>query len=472
MVARASVMQARRKKALEGSFVDFIKLIKGQSYDWSWHHKHLAETLQEFVCGDIDRLIVSMPPRHGKSEQVSRLLPAYIFALQPNARIIACSYSASLAQLMNEDVQRIMLGDVYHWAFPHASLNPDRVVTELKPKRNRTQFDIIGHSGRYLCAGVAGPVTGVGADYIIIDDPVKSVKESESPLVREQIYRWYQGTLYTRLEKGGKVLLTMTRWHHDDLAGRLIRDAERPNSNAQPWTIVNFPAIKEDDSNPFDQRAIGQPLWESKYNREVLEEIRYNLQSYWYPLYQQKPQSDEGSIFKREWFRTYDPQGVTFRNPSAYVDTSYTSNEGNDRTAIIWYEKKGNDLFIIHSAAVWKEFPEAVKWIQEQAYSIGHPSSKIYVEPKASGLSIIQYLKRHTNLNVIQDKAPTESKEVRAKAVTPFVEAGRVYLPEYAHWLDEFYHEVVGFPKVKHDDILDAFVGSLKKSFRQTLEFV
>jgi hypothetical protein len=188
-----------------------------------------------------------MPPRHGKSEQGSRRLPAYIFGRKPHAAVIATSYSADLAKLMNRDVQRIIDTPIYGRIFPQTQLcNRKRTDATLSKNqtwiRNSDLFEIVGHRGYYRCAGVGGGITGMGCDFGLIDDPIKNAEEAASEVYREKVWEWYVSTFRTRLSKHGQQLLIMTRWHEDDLAGRLLQLA-KSNANADQWRVVSFPAI-------------------------------------------------------------------------------------------------------------------------------------------------------------------------------------------------------------------------------------
>lgn len=435
-------------------------------YQFNWHHKAIIRKLEAFTRKEITRLIITCPPRHGKSQLVSRHLPAWIFGQNPDARIIACSYSASLASDMNTDTQRIMTSEEYVDLFPKASLNPKNVVTLTQPKRNSERFDIVGANGHYICAGVGGPITGKGADYAIIDDPIKNKEEAFSPVFRERLWQWYASTLYTRLEEQGAILLTLTRWHEDDLAGRLLKQMKE-DPDADQWEVVNFPAIKEDDTNPDDPREIGEALWPGKYDLEALTKIRTNVQSHWFPLYQQRPSAEAGNIIKKDWFQTYEPHTVRLGPVNFYLDTAYTDNKKNDRTAVITYAKSGRNLYIVDCRAVWKDFPELIRFLKGHFAQMGYTgASRIYIEPKASGKSVVQQLKAETGLNVIEDKPPTEAKEVRVRSITPIIEAGRVLIPEGALWADAFLDECASFPNAAHDDMVDALVGAINKSLR------
>lgn len=450
------------KRARE-NFAAFIAYTS-DSYEFNWHHDFVAYKLQQFVEKKIPRLMLFEPPRHGKSQQGSRHLPAFIFGKRPTSKIIACSYAAELIQSMNLDAQAIIDSDEYRQIFPNVRLSNRNGGHGMR--RTQTTFDIVGTGGYYTCAGVGGSVVGKGADYILIDDPVKNQEEADSPIARERTYKWFIGTLYHRLEKNGSILLLMTRWHEDDLAGRLIRDSKM-NPELPQWEIVTLPAIRENDANDYDIRKVGEPLWEDKYDLNALNDIRLTLQSYWFPLYQQRPQREGGTIFREQWFGTFDDE-PKFQQIDMFVDTAYTEKEQNDRTAIVTVALHGKNMFILNVAVVWKEFPELIEFMKEHIHKHGNQSTRVYIEPKASGLSVVQYMKRHSPFNIIAGTSPRESKEVRAKGVSPFVEAGRVFLPKHANWKTEFLHEVTGFPKAEHDDIVDAFVDALRRNFGQS----
>ena len=250
-------------------------------YQVNWHHKVLCGYLDHFVSGEIKRLMVFMPPRNGKSELVSRRLPAFILGKDPNASIIATSYTADLASMMNRDTQRIIDDDKYAELFPKTTLFGSNVRTVAKGSylRNSDIFEVVGHKGVYKSAGVGGAITGMGCVYGIIDDPIKNRAEAESLTYRKALRDWYTSTFYTRLEKDARVLITLTRWHEDDLAGRLLKLAQEC-PDADQWTVVNFPAIAEDTRHHDDTRNTGEPLWPDKYPlKELMKRPQWAVMS-------------------------------------------------------------------------------------------------------------------------------------------------------------------------------------------------
>lgn len=448
------------------SFIDFIDYLWDDEYAWNWHHVHLAQKLEAFYLGEITRLMVFMPPRHGKTELVSRLFPAYIFGRNPDARVIACSYSADLASAINRDVQRYMVSDRYQDVFEDSSLNNKPASTMLEAKRTGNRFEIVNHGGSYTSAGVSGPIVGKGADCLIIDDPVKNHQEAESETFRERTFQWYSSDAYSRLEKGGKVLLVMTRWHEDDLAGRLLQKSKE-DPDADKWDIVSFPAIREDALNVEDPREVGEALWQDKYDLDALATIKSQLGSkYWASLYQQQPAAQEGNLLKRSWFKTYDPSDIRVGTVNFYIDSAYTANKNNDSTAILAFTRVGQELYILHCESVRLEFPELIKFIKSYVKEHGYTnSSRVIIEPKASGLSIYQQIQRDTGLNIIKDKPPKDKKATRVQAVSGKIESGRVVVPKYGSWVGAFIDECCAFPSGKFDDKVDCLVGAINHSF-------
>ena len=211
------------------------------AYEINWHHRIVAKKLDEVLAGTCRRLMILEPPQNGKSEQVSRRFPAYAFGKRPDLRIIACSYSDSLAQDMSRDVQKIMSTREYRTLFPESRL----AESSDAEKRTQGQFDVVGKSGYYIAAGIMGSITGKTSDIGIIDDPIKNRAEAESEVFRERVWEQYTSAFATRqFGSDGAIIICLTRWHEDDLAGRLLKLAAE-NPDADQWDVLSFPAIKE-----------------------------------------------------------------------------------------------------------------------------------------------------------------------------------------------------------------------------------
>lgn len=435
-------------------------LFTDDRYQMNWHHRLLCEYLDAFQRKECKRLMVFMPPRHGKSELVSRKLPAFIFGHNPDATIIATSYSADLAQRMNRDTQRIMDSDRYAELFPDTKLYGKSTSGE-KALRNSDYFEIVGHRGSYRGAGTGGGITGMGGDYIIIDDPVKNREEANSAAYREKLWEWYTSTLYTRQEEDGCILVTLTRWHEDDLAGRLI-DLAKKDPDADQWEIISLPATAEPESefhHPRDLRQEGEALWDTKYPVTKLAQIRATVGVYdWSALFQQRPQPQGGTIFKREWMnQTYRelPAGCTIIQS---WDLPFKKSEASAKCAGIIMAKKGAQLFFVDCVNDKMDFNTTVTAIKDMTAK--HPKARAkVVEDKANGPAIIDYLGK-TIPGMIPFN-PKGSKEDRALSVTPYFEAGNIYFPEFAPWKADLIDDLLRFPGNTYKDTVDATVQAI-----------
>lgn len=430
-----------------------------------WFNQIIAQELQQFYQDVIDgkqpRLMIFAPPRSGKSELFSRRFPAWAFGKNPDLQIIACSYSADLASRMNRDVQRIMDDEIYHNIFPESSLNSKRISTlSGQALRNSEIFEIFGHSGAYRSAGVGGGITGMGADIAIIDDPVKDAKEANSQTVRDSIWDWYTTTLYTRLSPKSGVLLGMTRWHEDDLAGRLIKEMEQ---GGDQWRIISFPAIAEKDE-AF--RKEGDPLHPERFSLERLENIRKAVGVHtWNALYQQRPSSKGGGIIKGRWFGRYQTL-PPIKLKAIYADTAQKTKQHNDYTVFL-VAGKGDDgkVYLIDLIRGKWEAPELEQklkdvWAKHQQDRSSGLLTKVNVEDKSSGTSLIQTIRRKTQIPI--NPIPVDSdKYTRVLGVQGYIESGYVVIPQSAHWINDFIDECEAFTATdshKHDDQVDALV--------------
>ena len=429
-------------------------------YQMNWHHALLCEYLDRFVAKEITRLMVFMPPRHGKSELVSRKLPAFIFGKNPDASIIATSYSADLAGRMNRDAQRIIDSDEYADIFPNTYLSgkSNRSIT-LKGNylRNSEMFEIVNHRGSYRSAGVGGGITGMGGDYIIIDDPIKNREEANSTTYRNKVWDWYASTLYTRLEKDAALLVTLTRWHEDDLAGRLIEAAKVPDGD--DWVIISLPAIREDGQCEYDRRETGEPLWAYKYDIDRLANIKATIGGYeWNALYQQRPAPQEGAMFKREWWQRWREMSGDLFDFLQSWDCAFKDKSTSDFVVgQVWARSRKNpaNRYLLDQVRARMTFTETVQAIRDLSAKWPKTTRKL-IEDKANGTAVIDVLKKE--IPGILPVEPLGGKVVRAHAVTAVVEARNVYIPDatIAPWVFDFVEELASFPSATHDDQVDA----------------
>ena len=453
--------------------MDFTTFTK-PNYRPQWFHRHLAHLCDLFARQKIMRLMVLMPPQHGKSELTSRRLPAYLFGLNPALRIMALSYNDPHAKRFNRQVQRIIDSEKYHKIFPDTRLNSSNVVTASYGQflRNASEFEIAGKEGHYLSAGVGSGITGNPADVILVDDPIKSRKEADSKVYRDALWNWWLDDVGSRVRERTQIMITVTPWHHDDLVGRLMND----EIEARKWTVIRYPAIKEDDTNPDDPRAIGHALWPEEKSAESLADIRRRTPRTYNSLYQCSPTNPGGNMFKRDWFKVIRPsefitkmQYAVRASPRLFVaDTAYTADNDNDPNGVMTFMIMDEELYIINYTGRRLELPDFLKFFAN--YLSNHKyqpkRSKVWVEPKATGKSVVASMKR-VRLNgrlitIREDFLPDTDKEVRAAGVLDICESGRVNLVA-GPWVTPFLDSVCGFPVRKHDEEVDCLIMACDK---------
>ena len=312
-------------------FADFVQYTK-PDYQFNWHHKLICDKLDKFARGLIKKLMVFMPPQHGKSQLTTRHLPAYVLGLHPSSKIAVCSYSATLAQAFNRDIQRIIDDIPYHEVFPETVLNASNVTTNAHGAflRNSDIFETIKFRGFVKTVGVGGSLTGTPIDIGIIDDPFKDREEAMSIRIRDKVYSWYTDVFKTRLHNHSQELVIMTRWHEDDLAGRIL-------SIEKDWDVIVFQAIKEREV-PGDPRSIGEVLWPEKHSLERILAIKETSPFTFLSLYQQEPRPSSESLVLSDW-DIYDdePEGT----PMYGIDFGFS----HDPTAIIQVKIRNKDMF-------------------------------------------------------------------------------------------------------------------------------
>lgn len=448
--------------------LDFVIYTK-PDYQVNWHHAALATALDKFVAGNpkYKRLMVFMPPRHGKSQQVSRHLPAYILGRNPDAQIIACSYSADLAQRMNRDTQRIIDDPRYAALFPETQLFGASVRTVVQGTylRNSDIFEVVGHRGTYRSAGVGGGITGMGFDFGIIDDPIKNRAEAESKTYRDGLWEWYTSTFYTRAEKDAAILVTCTRWHQDDLAGRLLEYAQAEDGDK--WTVIDFPAIKEDDHNPLDTREVGEALWPDKYNADRLAKIKTVLGAYqWAALYQQRPAPAEGAMFKRAAVEIVDALPAGGGQWVRWWDRAASSKTGDYSAGVLMLA--AGDVFYVADVQRGQWASEERDAIMKQTAALDaqrtNGACMIWTEqePGSSGLDVARAMTKLLAGYPINSEPSTGSKEVRAMPFAAQWNAGNVKLLRGA-WNAAYLDELTSFPFGTNDDQVDGSSGAFGK---------
>ena len=454
-----TIQEIRLAKARKG--LSYFTLHTKPDYLLGWVHKEICDELDRFLQDVADkkspRLIITMPPRSGKSELVSRRFPAFALGRNPDLQIIATSYSSDLSQRFNRDVQRVIDDEQYFELFPKTKLNNSRVRTDSRGSYIRTSdlFEIVGHAGAYRSCGVGGGITGQGADILIIDDPIKDRAQAGSKTIRDSIWDWYTSTAYTRLSPGGGVIVMATRWHTDDLIGRLIQRM----GEGDTFRIVNYPAIAEHDEL---HRKAGEALHPERYPLSTLLQIQKTIGSRdWEALYQQHPVPDGGALFKLEWFRRWTATSLPpeFDHTLMSWDMTFKDSKNSDYVVGQVWGKKGPNFYLLDQVRGQWDFVKTKEMVRVLAHKWPRVVRKL-VEDKANGSAVISELK--STVSGFVPITPTESKEARASSVTPYFEAGNVFIPEdsAAPWVPHYVSELLEFPAGSHDD--QCFVAGTK----------
>lgn len=450
--------RARLRLLAPTSFAHFLGYVNSR-YELEWFHREIAKRCEMLVRGEIKRLMVFIPPQHGKSLIISQLFPAWALGNNPDLRIVGCSYSADLACQFSRSIQRTIESEEYQRLFPETKMAGMNNVSTRGYIRNVDLFEVVGHRGFYKAVGVGGGLTGTPVDIAIIDDPVKDAQEANSTTYRQRVWDWYNTVLTTRLHNDSRQLFIMTRWHEDDLAGRILQ------TEAQDWTVLSIPAICEEEHDGMlnSCRHVGDALWENRHSIQKLLKQQVRSPREFSALYQQHPVIEGGNIIHRDWFRRIslaDFTALRFREPiHFFLDTAYDERKAktdNDPSGIIGACRIKNNIYITCAKKVWKTFPDLLKFLPEYLYANDYDSaqSTLRVEPKANGKSVVQQLEESTDLNVTYTPTPRDPKDVRLHAVAPKIECGRVFLVD-SDWTEDFIDEICGFPNKAHDEYVD-----------------
>ena len=435
----------------------------GQELTTNWHIKYLCDRLQKEAYRVVNgeprekHLLINVPPRTLKSELVNVFFSVYCWVLKDSIQFISSSYSGSLSITLSTQARRLIESDWFKEHFPDVNLSKDE---NTKSRYTTT------NSGLRYSTSTGGTVTGMGADIIVIDDP-QNPQLARSDKERENANVFFNETLRSRLNNPDKgvFIVIMQRLHEQDLTGMLL---EKEPDN---WEHICLPAEVSNYVKPIDLKEfyVDGLLFPKRLSKNTLESFKLGLGSYGYSgQYSQIPSPDEGGIFKGDWFNVIKklPENVTpeLLKWNFYLDTAYTSKQENDATAMLCAAFHNNELYIREVKAVRLEFPELIKEIQSFAAMNGYTNrSRIYVEPKASGKSIVQMLKRSTGLNVVEDKPPTQDKVSRASSVSAFIESGRVSLLD-GRYIDSFLNELKAFPNGAHDDMTDTLIMAIDRN--------
>lgn len=462
-------------------------------YEVNWHHQTMCQVVDLFLTGKIKRGIISAPPRHGKSELVSRRAPAKALGDYPDKQIIQACYSATLANDMCRDVQRIIEGQEYYELYPgtnlYGAVELGRPTLDLGHyAKSAEKFEIVGRRGSYKAVGARGGITGRGANYLFIDDPINSREEAESETYREKLFDWFRSEAYTRLEKDGAILITMTRWHEDDLVGRLLSEMvdgiTAGEENIDKWDVFNFPAIKEEGEDyPYDDRKSGEALWPNKYPKNRLLQIKNSVGPYTFEsMYQGSPTMKGGNVYSNDMIRYFDrdqagnylcyrkdqekPLVVSKNNlhRKTLLDPAIKLKKKNDPTGLlaVSYCTK-NKVWLIEDNLM-ERIPVSNIHSSSLQFAYKNNSSEIGVEGEKVGQVIVEqsYDKDKINGRTIPFSEVSLlsgghmlDKMAKACIMAAHMRNERVFFLKNAWWLPKFLKQLFSFPQGKHDEAID-----------------
>lgn len=419
-------------------------------YRANWHHRVIAEKLEAVERGEIKRLILAVPPRHGKSELASVIFPSWFKGKNPGKNVISASYAAELAVDFGGKCRDIVASPEFADVFTQVRLSDDTSAKD-NWKTELVDGSRVTLKGSYFGVGVGGAITGRGADLLIIDDPIKNRQDAESETIRKNVWDWYVSTAYTRLEKDAAIIIIATRWRMDDLTGRVLA------LDKDAWEVVEFPAIAEHDEQ---YRKKGEALWPEKYTLDYLKDTRKTLGPYEFAsLYQQNPIPSENQEFQADYFRYFEEdelkdKGLTYMTT---VDLAIGKNQENDQTAIVTVGKAYDkpNWYVVDVVAGRFDPLQTIDAIF--AVYMRYRPIKVGIETVAYQKSLLYFLteemkRRQVYIPLIELKA-TGDKEMRIRGLQPMYKTGVIH---HRHNQTELENELLHFPKGSHDDIADA----------------
>ena len=447
---RLQLLEAREKA--HDNFLDFAKYVWPEMIIGE-HHRRIAQKLDEVIAGKCKRLMIAMPPRHGKSQMGSYLFPAYVMGKNPQSKLIVGSHTAELAQRFGRMIRNLVDDERYKEVFPEMFLSAD---SKAAGRWNTRQ------GGEAFFIGKGGAMTGRGGDIVILDD-ILDEQDAVSETAMENTWEWYTSGPRQRLQPNGAIIIINTRWKTDDLSGRLLR--QQGQLKADQWDILEFPAILPS----------GNPLWPEYWVLEELEKVKMSIGlKKWNAQWQQQPTNDDGAILKREWWRKWkydEPPLCDYILQT--LDTAYSKKETADFSVIATWgvfrvsADEGQGLILLSVKKGRWDFPE-LKRVARDEYRYWKPDN-VLIEAKATGTPLQHELRKMgipVTMYAPGGRRSGQDKVSRANAVAPMLESGMVWYPEGEEFAQELVEECAAFPNGANDDQVDVTVMALMR-FRQ-----
>ena len=432
---------------------------------------HIAyyEVLTRFAMGEIKKLMITMPPQHGKSEGATRRLPAFVLGQDPDKRIAIVSYNAIKARKFNRELQRVMDDDHYYELFPQTLLAGQASYQEQGRRsrnyaRNSDECEIVGYQGSFKTIGVGGSLTGEPVDMLIMDDLYKDASSAWSPVIRQNVADWYDTVASTRLHNDSQQLLVFTRWHMEDLAGRLLEQegVYDPIENPQGWLLVSFPAIQNRPPSEQDPRAEGEPLWPERHSLEKLLEIKGRSPTVFESLYQQNPQPSQGLMY--EEFTCYTD--LPSRSYSvAYIDAA---DSGADYLCALFYKEAEDGNYI--TDVLYTKDPMEVTETTLTYMLQQHQVERCHIESNNGGNLFVSNLQQRSwdtgnRLTRFNPFHQNQNKTARIFAASASVQK-LIKMPlDWKKRFPKFARDLTGYLRVgtnAHDDAPDALTGTIE----------
>jgi predicted phage terminase large subunit-like protein len=483
-VVKTALKYARAKDSL----LDFAQLMRpdpddvenpdASMFEVCPHHRLIAEALERVERGECLRLAISMPPQHGKSEQISRMFPAWLIGRKPFRKVMFGTYSQDFANTFGAEVREIMQSAQYQDIFPGVNLRSDSKAKDF--------LGVQGHGGQLAFIGRGGAGTGKPADLFVIDDPIKDDEEAQSPTLRDKVWQWFTKVAYTRCHKLSAIVIVHTRWHEDDLIGRML-DPDHPEHDptiAKDWTYLNIPAVITEPklaealgiemAPPPSKRCIAEfgdkpmvALWGTRFSLDHLATAhRLNPRGF-NALYMGTPSAEEGDYFKREWIKHYHPDHLPDDlRIYAASDHALSEKQGADYTVLGCVGVDAEDNIYVLPELIWNRM-QTDATVERMIWMMKHKKPVLwFAESDNIKKSIGPFLRKRMReervyVPVFDMSTAKGDKVFRARSIQGRMAMGKVFFPPFAHWFQKAQNELLKFPNAAHDDFVDwlAWIG-------------